>query len=89
MASLDFSAVETPIDIVADLSLAVGTTYACQNISTFSTLRFREAVAMPGVIARAFRVEAGGAFQLKPEAGTPIWVWTDEAPCPVIVATRP
>ena len=44
---------------------------------------------MPDVTAPAFRVEAGGAFQLKPEAGTPIWVWTDEAPCPVIVATWP
>ena len=89
MASLDFTATETPTDIVTGLSLAVGTTYACQNISTFATLRFREAVAMPGAAARAFRVEASGAFELRPEASIPIWVWTDDAPCQIIVSVRP
>ena len=89
MASLDFSAVETPTDIVAGLSLAVGTAYACQNISPFATLRFREAVGVPGATAPAFRVEAGGAFQLKPEAGTPIWVWTNDPPCKIILSAQP
>ena len=89
MAALDFTATEAPTDIVAALSLAVGETYAGQNISTISTLRFREAVAPPAATARAFRVEAGGAFALAPEAGIPIWVWTDEAPCQIILATRP
>ena len=49
-----------PTDIVAGLSLAVGTAYSGQNISTFATLCFREAVGVPGATARAFRVKAGG-----------------------------
>ena len=89
MASLDFDATETPADIVAELSLSIGTAYSAQNVSTTATLRFREADAMPDATARAFRVEAGGAFQLEPEAGTPIWIWTDEDFCPVIVGRRP
>lgn len=89
MASLDFDATETPTDIVAALSLNVGTAYAGQNVSTISTLFFREAVAMPDATAPAFRVESGSAFQIKPEPGQGVWLWTDEAPCKIILATRP
>ena len=88
MASLDFTTTLSPTDIVANLALAVGTAYSGQNISTFATLCFREAVGEPGATAWAFRVKAGGAFQLKPEAGTPIWVWTDEPPCSVILSAQ-
>ena len=38
MASLDFSATETPTDIVAALTLVAGVEYQCQNVSTFATL---------------------------------------------------
>ena len=89
MVSRDFNATEQPTDIVADLSLAVGTAYSGQNISTISTLFVREAVAMPDATAPAFRVESGSAFQIKPEPGQGVWLWTDEAPCKIILATRP
>ena len=89
MPAQDFIAQTEPTDIVAELSLSIGTAYSCQNVSTFATLRIREEIATPDATARAFRVEAGGAFQLKPEAGIPIWVWTDDAPCPVILSAQP
>ena len=87
MAALDFTAQTEPTDIVAGLALAVAP--GTPTASTFATLRFREAVGVPGATARAFRVEAGGAVWLKPEAGTPIWVWTDDPPCKIILSTQP
>ena len=89
MVAQDFTAQTEPTDIVAELSLSIGTAYSCQNVSTFATLRIREEIAMPDATAGAFRVEAGGSFQLTPEAGTPIWVWSDDAPCPVILSAQP
>ena len=89
MAALDFDATTSPQDVVAALSLTANTLYARQNLSTIATAFFREAAAMPGAGARAFRVEAGGPFTLKP-TGDAIWVWTDEAAgCPLILSESP
>ena len=84
MPSQDFMARAAPDDIVAALRLVNGTSYTCQNVSTIATLFVREAVAMPAATALAFRVEAGGNFNIKPDV-TPIWLWTDNGSCPVIL----
>ena len=83
---MDFDATGTPSDIVAALSLAQGTRYSGQNVSNTATLFVREAASAPAVTDRAFRVQSGGEFTLRP-AGGPVWLWTDEADgCAVIVA---
>ena len=47
MVAQDFIAQTEPTDIVAELSLSIGTAYSCQNVSTFATLRIREEIATP------------------------------------------
>lgn len=85
MAAIDFDATVAPVDLVAGAGLSQGTTYTCQNASTLATLFLREAASVPAATARAFRVEAGGAFSITPR-GDPIYVWTDDAGgCPLIV----
>ena len=87
MASENFDASVVPRDIVAALGLTVGTAYTGQNLSTVATLLFREAAAMPDATARAFRVEAGGAFTLEPQSGVGIWLWSDDPlGCPILVS---
>ena len=91
MAAQDFDATSVPRDIVGALNLKAGQRYACQNVSTTATLYFRSQIrlendARPAVTDRAFRIEAGGNFRLKPEAGIVICLWTaDPAGCPVVV----
>ena len=85
---LDFDATETPADVVAALSLGQGVRYTCQNLSTVATLFVREQATQPPVTARAFRIESGGNFTLKPE-GDPIWAWTDNHTCPLILSEAP
>ena len=83
---MDFDATETPTDVVAVLSLAAGQIYIVQNLSGMATLFIRESAATPAVTDRAFRVQSGGAFTLRP-MGEPIWAWTDDpGGCPVILA---
>ena len=90
MASQDFDATRVSADIVADLGLAIGRTYFGQNLSTIATLLFREAATAPDAAARAFRVESGGVFTLKPQSGVGIWLWSDDdAGCPVIISESP
>ncbi len=90
MASQDFDATAAPQDIVAALGLAVGTVYSGQNTDSVATLFIREAAAAPPAGARAFRVEAGGQFTIKPEAGLGIYLWTDDpAGCAAILDTAP
>ena len=85
MAVQDFDATNVPQDIVAALSLQIGTTYVAQNVGTVATAFVREAPAAPAATDRAFRTESGGFFYIKPE-GDPIWVWTDDpAGCPLVV----
>ena len=82
---MDFDATLVPADIVAALSLAQGERYVAQNVSTTGTLFIREQLAAPAVTDRAFRVESGGQFTIRP-SGEPVWLWTDEADgCAVIV----
>ena len=89
MASQNFDATRVPADIVADLGLAIGTSYVGQNLSTFATLLFRESANAPDVSARAFRVESGGVFTLGPQSGVGIWLWSDDAAgCPVVVSEQ-
>ena len=88
MASQDFVARAVPTDVVAALSLVSSTRYTCQNVSTIATLFVREAVAMPAVTDMAFRIEAGGNFTINPD-GTPIWMWTDNGSCPVVLDDAP
>ena len=86
---MDFDATVIPADVVVALSLAQGVLYSGQNVSGTSTLYVREQVAAPDLTDRAFRVESGGRFTLRP-SGEPIWAWTDElAGCAVIVAVAP
>ena len=90
MASQDFDATGAPADIVAGLSLAEGTRYQGQNVSTTATLRIRESVTAPAADARAIRIEAGGSFTLGPDGTNGIWLWTDETGgCPVIITDAP
>ena len=86
---MDFDASVIPVDIVAALGLAQDELFAGQNVSGTATLYVREAATIPAVTDRAFRVESGGQFSLRPR-GEPIWAWTDEADgCAVIVAEAP
>ena len=83
---MDFDATPVPADIVAALGLIQGTRYSGQNVSGTATLFVREAASAPAVTDRAFRVESGGQFTLRPSGG-PVWLWTDEADgCAVIIA---
>ena len=86
MAAVDFDATATPQDVVAAVGLMRGRAYTAQNASTVATVYVREAATAPAPTGRAFRVEAGGNFTVKP-TGSPIWCWTDDpAGCPVILA---
>ena len=86
---MDFDASVIPVDIVAALGLAQDELFAGQNVSNTATLFVRESATIPAVTDRAFRVESGGQFTLRPR-GAPIWAWTDEPDgCPVIVAEAP
>ena len=83
---MDFDATLVPSDIVSVLGLADGKFYTAQNVSGTATLFIREQVAAPAVTDRAFRVESGGQFTIRP-SGEPVWLWTDEADgCAVILA---
>ena len=93
---MDFNAVLVPADIVAALGLQWGPTYRLQNVGTGGTLFIRTAAAAPAVTDRAFRIESGGLFVLKPQAGAsafalvPTWLWTDDRRgVAVIVALAP
>ena len=82
---MDFDATLVPADIVAALSLTQDVRYSGQNLSNTASLFVREVASVPAVSDRAFRVQSGGEFTLRP-SGEPIWVWTDEADgCAVIV----
>ena len=86
MPAQDFDASAIPMDIVQALGLIAGTTYTCQNISTTATLFVREVNTMPTIQDRAFRIEAGANFSIKPDGVTPIWTWTDDpAGCAVVL----
>ena len=83
---IDFDATGSPADVVSVAGLVQGTRYTFQNVGTIATLFIREQAAQPSPLtARAFRVESGGNFTLK-SAGTPIWLWTDNGTCPVILS---
>ena len=83
---MDFDATLVPADVVAVLGLADGKFYTAQNVSGTATLYLRESTAAPAVTDRAFRVESGGQFTIRP-TGSPIWLWTDDAGgCAVILA---
>ena len=86
---MDFDATQNPVDIVVAVGLAQDTIYSGQNVSGTATLYVREAATIPAVTDRAFRVESGGRFTLRPR-GAPIWFWTDEsAGCSVILSVAP
>ena len=82
---MDFDATLVPADVVAVLGLAQGGRYVGQNLSGTATLYIRETASAPAVTDRAFTVQSGGEFSLRPD-GEPIWFWTDEASgCAVIL----
>ena len=82
---MDFDATLVPADIVAALSLTQDVRYSGQNLSNTASLFVREVASVPAVSDRAFRVQSGGEFTLRP-GGEPIWVWTDDPDgCAVIV----
>ena len=85
---MDFDATPVPVDIVAALGLAQDVLYSGQNVSNTSTLYVREAATIPAVTDRAFRVESGGRFTLRP-SGSSVWLWTDEDGCAVILGVAP
>ena len=86
MAAQDFDATMTPVDVVAALNLNTGIAYSVQNVGTGPTLFIRDSATAPSPGDRAFRVEAGGAFSIRPEANIPIYLWTDDTEgCPVII----
>ena len=82
---IDFDATGNPADVVSVAGLMQDTRYTVQNVSTIATLFLREQAARPSLSTRAFRIESGGIFTLRPD-GTPIWLWTDNGTCPVILS---
>ena len=86
---MDFDATQTPVDLVVALGLAQDVLYSGQNVDALATLYVREAATIPAVTDRAFRVESGGRFTLRP-GGVSVWLWTDEpSGCAVIVGVAP
>lgn len=86
---MDFDATRMPEDLVAALSLAEGERYTGQNVSPGATLFVREQATPPALTDRAFRVQSGGAFTVRP-SGEPIWLWTDDVDgCAVILGPSP
>ena len=90
---MDFDATLVPQDIVSALSLEWGSSYTIQNVGFGGTLFLRAVTAVPAVTERAFRVESGNLFMLRPTPGAdafnpvPLWAWTDDPRgCAVIVA---
>ena len=81
MAAQDFDATETPQDLVAALSLTASTTLRGAERDPpsrrCSVPRGRRQCQVQGT--RAFRVEAGGPFTLKPAGDRRYGCWTDEA----------
>ena len=88
MASQDFIARPAPADIVAALSLTVGTRYTSQNLSQGATLFLREGATAPQATDAAYRVEPGRDFTITPQAGAGIWLWTDGATAIPVIATE-
>ncbi len=85
MAAIDFDATLVPTDIVAAGSLASQQAYTAQNLSGVASLFVREASSAPSPRERAFKIEPGTVFTIRP-TGAPIYVWTDDAAgCPVIL----
>ena len=86
---MDFDAAPVPVDVVAALGLAQDVLYSGQNVSGTATLYVRESATVPAVTDRAFRVESGGQFSLRPR-GAPIWFGTDEGDgCAAILTESP
>ena len=86
---MDFDATMTPTDIGLALSLSDGQLYSGQNTSGTATLFLRSSASSPDVTDRAFRVQSGGGFHVRP-GGDPVWLWTDdEGGCACILAESP
>ena len=89
MAAQDFDATGQPVDVIAALNLRHGTAYFGMNLSTVATLLIRSATTVPTSGARAFRVEPGGTFTLRP-TGEAIYLWTDDPQgCAVLLDEAP
>ena len=80
MATRNFDATGDPANIVAALSLAVGTRYAIQNVDPNARLFVREAAVKPtGGALRGFVLAPFESAGFKPQTGIGVWCWTDRA----------
>ena len=82
--AMDFDAVAMPADIVAALSLTVGTRYTLQHVGTLGTVLVRPSTTAVTAQSRGFKLEAGGGLTFRADAGEGVYVWVggaDRAPC--------
>ena len=83
---MDFDATQTPVDVVAALGSPKAPATPARMWTPWGLLYVREQVAVPVPTDRAFRIQSGGEFSLRPDAEA-IWLWTDEpSGCAVILA---
>ena len=84
--SLDFDATAVPRAVDTILSLDDGVLFWVQNVDPIASLRFRTATAAPASTDRAHIISSGGSFYITPDSVAPIWLWTDDGTCAVIVS---
>ena len=70
---------ESPVDIVATLSLLTGKRYLAQNLSQVHTVFGlpKTTSGAPAASAAAFRYESGGLFQIRVRANEKLFMWSD------------
>lgn len=80
MATRNVDATPAPTNIVAALSLTVGTRYTLQNIDPAARIFLRTAAVQPtGGALRGFVIAPFEAATVTPEANVGIWLWSDRA----------
>lgn len=80
-----------PANIVAGLSLVVGTIYVLQNVDPNARVFIREAAVKPtGGALRGFVIDPFQHATLEPAPGVGLWLWTDRADgCKAVIDEAP
>ena len=81
----DFLVTGAPQDLVAGLSLTVGTTYSLQNVDSVARIFVRIQATAPTAGARGNILAVGEFSYPTADPGDGIWVWTDRPPAALIV----
>ena len=90
MATQDHEVTGTPVDIVAALSLRVGTRYGGQVVTRDVVVHLREAATAPDGSDPAHIIVPREPFTIKPDAGMGVYLWTAAGgPATVVLTEAP